>query len=284
MEQTAFSYLMTIIIYFSTMEKEIFSKRIGIHQEMANIVIRNDAPAELRSFLLLIIKDYIKSLKQIRAIVCKTINEAPDPSNWGENNFMDSEIQVHLDNCKWFRIYDVIENFYKEIDSIKQISFENKINEFFYEKGIGWKLEQGTIVSRGDDYFERALDETKTILNEKGLATSKNEITEAIADLSRRPIPEITGAVQHALAALECVCRELTGSNDTLGKLIKNYTDLVPKPLDVAIDKMFGYASEHGRHLHEGSEPSYDEAFLLVHISASLCTYLANKQIGGTGI
>lgn len=47
------------------MEKEIFSKRIGIRQEMANIVIRNDAPAELHSFLLLIIKDYIKSLKQI---------------------------------------------------------------------------------------------------------------------------------------------------------------------------------------------------------------------------
>ena len=260
------------------MEQNVFSKRMGFHPEMANIVIRNDAPADLRSFLLLIIKDYIKSLKKIRTIVCKTINEAPDPSNWSENEYMDSEIQVHLDNCKWFRIYDIIESFYKELDSIKQTSFENKINEFFYEKGIGWKLEQGLIISRGDDVFEKALDETKAILKEKGLTTSKNEITEAIADLSRRPNSEITGAVQHALAALECVCRELTGSNDTLGKLIKKYPYLVPQPLDVAIDKMFGYASEHGRHLHEGSEPSYDEAFLLVHISASLCTYLANKK------
>lgn len=260
------------------MEQEIFSKRMGIRQEMADIVIRNDAPTELRTFLLLIIKDYIKSLKKIRSIVCKTINEAPDSNNWGENNFMDSEIQVHLDNCKWFRIYDIIENFYKELDSINKVSFEDKINEFFYEKGIGWKLESGIIISRGDDLFEEALNETKLTLEEKELPTSKKEISEAIADLSRRPTPEITGAVQHALAALECVCREITGSNDTLGKLIKNYPDIVTKPLDVAVDKMFGYASEHGRHLHEGSEPSYEEAFLLVHISASLCTYLVNKH------
>lgn len=261
------------------MEQDIFSKRMGLRRDSVEITIRNDAPTELRSFLLLIIKDYIKSLKKIRAIVCKAINEAPDPSNWGENDFMESEIQVHLDNCKWYRIYDIIESIYNELDKSDQVSFENRINEFFCEKGIGWKLEKGILESRGDDFFEKALDETKAVLNEKGLLTSKSEISEAIADLSRRPTPEITGAVQHALAALECVCRELSGSNETLGKLIKNHPDLVPKPLDVAIDKMFGFASEHGRHLHEGSEPSYEEAFLLVHISASLCTYLAKGHM-----
>lgn len=260
------------------MTQEVFSKRIGIRPNIADIVVRNDAPIELRCFLHLIMKDHIKSLKRIRNVVCKTINEAPDPNNWGENDFMDSEIQCLLDSCKWYRIYDIIENFCKELDQGSKTVFENKINEFFYEKGIGWKIEKGTIVSRGDDFFEEALDKTIEVLNENGLPTSKNEISEAISDLSRRPIPEITGAVQHALAALECVCRELTGSNDTLGKLIKNYPELIPKPLDTAVDKMFGYASEHGRHLHEGNEPSYDEAFLLVHISASLCTYLIKKK------
>ena len=260
------------------MKQEIFSKRIGIRPVTANIVVRNDAPIELRRFLHLIMKEYMRSLKKIRDVVCKTINEAPDPNNWRENDFMDSEIQSLIDSCKWYRIYDIIEYFYKELDQNNRTAFENKINEFFYEKGIGWKVEKGTIVSRGDDFFEEALNKGIETLTEKKLLTSKNEISEAISDLSRRPTPEITGAVQHALAALECVCREITGSNDTLGKLIKNYPDLIPKPLDTAVDKMFGYASEHGRHLHEGSEPSYDEAFLLVHISASLCTYLANKK------
>lgn len=260
------------------MTQEIFSKRIGLRPDTVDIVVRNDAPIELRRFLHLIMKDHMKSLKKIRNVVCKTINEAPNPNNWGENDYMDSEIQNHLDFCKWYRIYDIIENFYKELDQSTKIAFEDKINEFFYEKGIGWKVEKGTIVSRGDDFFEEALDKAIETLTESDLKTSKNEISEAISDLSRRPNPEITGAVQHALAALECVYRELTNSNDTLGKLTKDYPELIPKPLDIVVNKIFGYASEHGRHLREGSEPPYDEAFLLVHISASLCTYLAKKK------
>ena len=259
------------------MEQDIFSKRMGIPQETISITVRNDAPTGLRYFLLLLTKDYL-NLKKIRSIVCKTINEAPDPSNWGENEFMESEVQSHLEWCKWYRVYDVIETLYKEMNISVRDSFENKINDFFYEKGIGWKLEHGIIVSRGDDVFEEALNKAKETLAESGLVTSGEQIKEAITDLSRRPTPDITGSVQHALAALECVCREITGTNDTLGKLIKNYPDLIPRPLDTAVDKMYGYASEHGRHLHEGSEPSFDEAFLLVHISASLCTYLVNKK------
>ena len=91
------------------MKQEIFSKRIGIRPVTADIVVRNDAPIELRRFLHLIMKEYMRSLKKIRDVVCKTINEAPDPNNWRENDFMDSEIQCLLDSCKWYRIYDIIE-------------------------------------------------------------------------------------------------------------------------------------------------------------------------------
>lgn len=259
------------------MKQETFSRRVGICPEMAEIVIRNDAPSELRWFLYQTMKDYM-GLKKIREIVCKTIHTVPDPRNWGENGFMDSEIENHINSCRWYRIYDIIEKFYQELDETHRNAFENSINEFFYENGIGWKVEQGTIISRGDNFFEEALNNAKETLIAGNLLTSKNEITEAISDLSRRPNPEITGAVQHAIASLECVCREISGSKDTLGTLIKNNPGMIPSPLDIAVEKIFGYASEHGRHLQERREPSFDEAFLLVHISASLCTYLANKK------
>lgn len=107
--------------------------------------------------------------------------------------------------------------------------------------------------------------------------TSQSEIKEAITDLSRRPIPEITGSIQHSLAALECVCREVTRDKKaTLGTLINDHPNIVPKPLDDAIKKSGG-SSEQGRHLQEGRHPSYEEAELLVHLSASLCVYLTNK-------
>lgn len=77
--------------------------------------------------------------------------------------------------------------------------------------------------------------------------TSQNEIKEAITDLSRRPIPEITGSIQHSLAALECVCREVTRDKKaTLGTLINDHPNIVPKPLDDAIKKFGGFHQSKG--------------------------------------
>ncbi len=114
------------------------------------------------------------------------------------------------------------------------------------------------------------------------LQTAKSEIEEAIHDLSRRPKPDITGAIQHALACLECVCREVTGDKkSTLGDLMKKATGIIPSPLDQAITKIWGFTSEQGRHLREGQEPDYLEAELVVEITAAISTYLG-KKLGGT--
>lgn len=74
------------------------------------------------------------------------------------------------------------------------------------------------------------------------LDTSKIEIREAIIDLSRRPAPDITGAIQHSLACLECVSREIAGDRKlTIGKIIEKHPNFVPKSLENAIEK-FGAA------------------------------------------
>ena len=44
------------------------------------------------------------------------------------------------------------------------------------------------------------------------------------------------------------------------------------------VSGLFGFASEQGRHLTEGGAPDYEEAELVVHLSASLCTYLTKKN------
>ena len=38
-----------------------------------------------------------------------------------------------------------------------------------------------------------------------------NEIHEALKDISRRPTPDRTGAIQHSIAAMECTAREVAG-------------------------------------------------------------------------
>ena len=116
-------------------------------------------------------------------------------------------------------------------------------------------------------------------MEKANLGTAKTEIREALNDLSRRPNADITGAIQHSLASLECVARQIAGNTKmTLGELIKKYPNIVPKPLDEAISKIWGFTSEQGRHLREGGQPTYVEAELVVGLSAVLTTYLGKKM------
>jgi hypothetical protein len=93
-------------------------------------------------------------------------------------------------------------------------------------------------------------------LAKAGRTTARDEIHDALTDLSRRPNPDLTGAIQHGMAALECVARDACGDpKATLGDILKRHPDLIPKPLDTAIDKAWGFASEMGRHIREGREP-----------------------------
>ena len=68
--------------------------------------------------------------------------------------------------------------------------------------------------------FEIALESARETLEKSNIPTSANEIKEAIRDLSRRPNPEITGSIQHSVAALECLCRKVTGeTNHDIGEI-----------------------------------------------------------------
>jgi hypothetical protein len=122
------------------------------------------------------------------------------------------------------------------------------------------------------------LHRNASALEQTPLQTAQKEIHEAIADLSRRPAADLTGSIQHAMAALECVFRVAADDpNPTLGKLLKHHPGLIPAPLDTAIEKAWGYASNRGRHIEEGNEPTRDEAELIVGVATAVATYLARK-------
>jgi len=73
------------------------------------------------------------------------------------------------------------------------------------------------------------------------------------------------------------VSLEYTDDHVTFGKLLERYPDLFPKPLDKGIEKIWGFASEMGRHLQEGRTPRPEEAELLVGLATVCCTYLVRK-------
>jgi hypothetical protein len=120
----------------------------------------------------------------------------------------------------------------------------------------GWKLREGEIIPRGSEAFQVAVKQAEAALRMASRETARGELQYALADLSRMPEPDLTEAVQNAMAALKCVARDACGdSKATLGDTPKRNPGLIPKPLDTPVEKAWGYALEMGRHVREGRKP-----------------------------
>lgn len=261
-----------------------FSKRHGYHESHEKeISVRQDAPHELRGVLVQLAYECGFRPQSLREVVCRLLRKRPDQNNWSEYPNIDREVHELVDDCDWYRVYDIIEGLAVAMGeapySYDAGKFESELNDYFLENGIGWKLSAGVIEMRGPEVFEEVVVTAEHALETRKLSTARNELHEALRDLSRRPSPDVTGAIQHSMAALECVAREACGDEKAnLGDIMKRYGDIVPRPLDEAISKAWGYASENARHIREGREPTFEEAELVVGIVSALSTYLARKH------
>ena len=140
-------------------------------------------------------------------------------------------------------------------------------------------LTDGIIEVRGAESFESTVRGAISSLETSGRPTSSNELHEALRDLSRRPAPDVTGAVQHSMAALECVARDISGDSQlTLGGIVQRHREMFPAPIDQVIDRLWGYSSETARHVREGQVVGFEEAVLVVQLSAAVCNYLSNRN------
>ena len=253
-----------------------FSDRHGYTPREQEIATREVASVDFRNGLVSLAYDCGSRPHDVREILCRLLWKTPDPSNWSPYPNVDFEARNLIEACEWFEVYDFAEAIFPDLE--KQDQFEDHLNKYFRRHGIGWKFEHGQIQVRGEDAFERSVDSARVALTAGGQTTAARELREALADLSRRPEPDITGAVQHALAALECTARETTGDpKATLGDLIKRNPDMLKPPLDVAVSKLWGFASEYGRHIREGRAPSHEDAELAVHVAAAVSSYLSKK-------
>lgn len=269
-------------------EKVPFSKRHGYAGQPKEITIREDAPEKLRFCVLQIARDQGWKPSFLRQVVCYTLREAPDLGNWSEFPNIWEEVQNLMYRCEWFQVYDIIEKLYARIlehDSRSggqdSAQFAAAINTLFVEEGVGWQLVEGEIVTRGAEAFEGAVRAAVAELRQDQRPTSAGQIHESLRALSRRPEPNLRGAIVHGMGALECVARDVTGDEKaTLGEILKRYPDLLPKPLDEALAKVWGYASNEARHVEEGREPAREEAEMIVGLTATLVTYLTVKHRG----
>ena len=261
-----------------------FSRRHGYASSAREITVRHEAPEDLRGAVLLIAKEVGLGPSVLRTIICEVLRKLPDQDNWSEYPNVWGEVQNHVIQCEWFKVYDIAEAIYAHLarhTSGGAEEYQKLMNEYFVENGIGWKMVDGQIIIRGPEGLEKVIHRATEVLDDGIRGTARTEMHEAIQDISRRPTPDVTGSIQHAMAALECVARDMCGdSKATLGDILKQYPDKLsmPKPLNEVVGKAWGYASEMARHVREGRTPQFDEAELVVGLVATMITYLTRKE------
>ncbi len=259
---------------------EIFSDRHGYRSRELEITIREDAPEALRYAIPLMAEHIGVTPKFMRRIVCQVLLVPPDPSNWSNYPNVWDELNRLIAKCPWFKVYDIAEALHAALanaDPDRAQAFADRLNQFFRENGVGWEILDGRVMFRGSEAFIESTTEAVSVLTETGRSRASNEIHEALRDISRRPEPDITGAIQHAIAALESTARDVTGEpNRTLGQLVRELG--LPQPLDAAVEKLWGYASDRARHVREGQAVDTAEAELLVSVACAVCTFLTRRN------
>ena len=251
-----------------------FSIRYNLRESDNSIIVTNDAPEVFRLWLIYLVKSLEVSIEKIRASVCACTYQAEDRNNWSPNDFMLSEAQDKLLQAQWYYVYDVAEDLYKQLPLNKKGVYVEELNTFFYTNGYGWQINNdGIILRRGNvienNNFASALDALAH------LSTAQNELKNALQDLSKRPEPDLTGSVHHSLASIECLLRDMfNASGESLGNIIKNNRKKFTSPLDLVIGQLWGYASNHGRHVGEGTEPTFEEAQFVLYTTSAIITFV----------
>lgn len=271
-------------------EHERFSRRHGFEPKETEIRVRHEASRKFREAVIAMAYESGARPSRLRSVMCRVLRTSPDPDNWSDANVA-REVDGLLSSCDWYEVYDIIEAIWLvllDVDTELPAEanrepareyFTRELNLYFRKEGIGWQLVDGKVQLRGPEVFERSVGAAHAALTDSGRPTAAQELHQALLDISRRPSPDVTGAIQHSVAALECVVRDVTGEQKpTLGELLKRNPDLLPPPLGQCVEKAWGYASERGRHVREGREPEIEDAELVVGIAASVTHYLTRRS------
>jgi len=270
----------------------IFSDRHGYEQPEPPITVREGDPRALRQFVWSLALNAGADAVELAELVLDTVSY----THYDPERALIAMAQDALLQCPWYQIYDAAERIYGYFGLRKSVGeqvhsfmpalresradrFQRDLNAFMRQAGIGWQMIQGKVEVRGPEAVEAAVHGAADTLLQSGRNTAANELRETLRDLSRRPTPDLTGAVQHAGAALECVARDVTGDpKKTLGDILKAHPGMFPRPLDEGAATFWGFVSNYGRHVREGHVATIEDTLFVVGIAASLSGFIATRK------
>ena len=253
-----------------------FSIRYGIQASVPDITITQSFPLDHRVAVIQIASDLGVSASSLRWAMLRVLVIGIDTTDWS-HDFIWPELVYAINECNWWDVYEIAEEVYKIPGFRARNEYANRLNLFFLRKGFGWEMRDGLIEYRGSEPYQEVTESADQTLQYYGLNESSKAVREARRALSRRPDPDLPGAVYHAMRALEAVARSDTGDSDkSLGALVSSLD--LPKPLDEAVRKLWGFSSQYARHGSEEKVIDLDEAELVVTVACATAAFIAKRQ------
>lgn len=68
------------------------------------------------------------------------------------------------------------------------------------------------------------------------------------------------------------------GSESKMSSFLGLMRIAFPQPLGAAVEKLWGYTSQYGRHVQEGKPADFNEAEMVVGLAGTLSVYLLRKS------
>ncbi len=188
-------------------------------------------------------------------------------------------------NCDWWQFYDVCEVLWQGLEGKgERDRLSNEINILFREEHLGFELRDGKVEKTGSAFTDARVKEARYLLKEPEFKGADQHFEKALKALNTRPNPDVENCIKDAVSAIESVGRIIVNDDKALlSDVIKSMTrnEIIPKPLDEAIQKVYAYRGDqpgvaHG--LVGKSKVTIDEAEFVLAMSAAIIIYLVKKR------
>ena len=199
------------------------------------------------------------------------------------------EIETLIENCEWHQFYDICETSWASLPfeywrEKERNEFSEQVNALFREEQLGFEFRDGKVEKVGSGFIDSQIKEARYLLKEQEFKGADTQFEKAIRALNVRPNPDVENCVKDAVSAIESVGRIIVNDEKALlSNIIKDLArkDVIPKPLDEAIQKIYAYRGDqpgvaHG--LVGASKVTVDEAEFVLAMSAAAITYLVKRR------
>ena len=198
----------------------------------------------------------------------KDLDSLPEFNSRYGNKGAYVELKEHFFWCKWFEVYDFIEEISLDQSKLLDDETRNWINNVLEEQSAAYRFVGKEIVEITDKQEINAIEDGL----EHPEKPVRIHLEAALRMLSDKQAPDYRNSVKESISAVEAACRLVSGNESaTLADALKKIGNLHPA-LSKAFNQLYGYTSDASGVRHSLTDESVityaDAKFMLVACSA----------------